>query len=162
MQPIKKTIVYILMFTGSLFGFSLSAMSMGFEENKVLAEQGNFYAQSNIGLAYYTGNGVEQDYIQAKKWLEKSAEQGVAGAQYNLGTMYSNGLGVRQDKNKAFEWYKKSAEQDYSDAQVNLGYMYEMGKGVRYDRSQAKEWYGKACDNGNQKGCDNYRLLNQK
>lgn len=30
------------------------------------------------------------------------------------------------------------------------------------DISIAKEWFGKACDDGDQKGCDNYRQLNEQ
>ena len=39
------------------------------------AEQGNAYAQFNLGNAYYNGNGVEQDYAEAVKWYQKAAEQ---------------------------------------------------------------------------------------
>jgi len=38
--------------------------------------------------------------------------------------------------------------------------MYYKGKGVRKNMDIAKELFGKACDNGDQDGCDNYRILN--
>ncbi|AAM73014.1 MAG TPA: sel1 repeat family protein [Chlorobaculum sp.] len=62
---------------------------------------------------------------------------------------------------KEFSELKKAAEQGDAQAQCMLGLMYELGLGVRQDKRTAKEWYGKACDNGNQKGCDNYRRLNE-
>ena len=40
--------------------------------------------------------------------------------------------------------------------------MYAKGEGVRQDYKKAKEWFGKACDGGYQKGCDNYKILNQQ
>ena len=52
------------------------------------AEQGDAAAQSNLGNAYYTGEGVPQDYVQAAYWYRKAAEQGVALAQNNLGVCY--------------------------------------------------------------------------
>jgi TPR repeat protein len=35
------------------------------------------------------------------------------------------------------------------------------GQGVRQDKSKAKMLFGQACDNGLQKGCDYYRILNE-
>ena len=89
------------------------------------------------------------------------AEQGVAEAQYNLGAMYDNGQGVRQNYAEALRWYRKAAEQGVAEAQYNLGAMYHNGQGVRQNFHLSKEWFGKACDSGWQKGCDQYRSLNQ-
>ena len=93
---------------------------------------------------------------------QRLANQGNVGAQFGLGYAYSTGKGVRQDYAKAFEWYQKAANQGFANAQYNLGVMYNNGKGVRQDYVVAKEWFGKSCDNGNQKGCDVYRFLNQR
>ena len=43
----------------------------------------------------------------------------------------------------------------------NLGEMYYYGRGIRQNHTLAKEWFGKACQNGLQKGCNAYRILNQ-
>ena len=61
------------------------------------AEQGEAWAQQNLGFMYQNGWSVPQDYIQAVEWFRKAAEQGFADAHYNLGNMYANGWGVRQD-----------------------------------------------------------------
>ena len=95
-------------------------------------------------------------------WHLKRANQGEAESQYLLGFMYELGSGARQNYATAFGWYQKAANQDYVKAQYRLGTMYDNGKGVRQNRVIAKEWYGKACDNGNQDGCDGYKLLNQR
>ena len=52
------------------------------------AEQGNAYAQCNLGWMYGNGRGVAQDDEQAVFWYREAAEQGHADAQYNLGWMY--------------------------------------------------------------------------
>ena len=59
------------------------------------------------------------------------------------------------------ETIKSQAAAGDATAQFNLGVMYEFAKGVCKNKSTAKEWFGKACDNGNQAGCDSYRLLNE-
>ena len=69
---------------------------------------------------------------------------------------------MRQDYGKAFEWYLKAANQGDVDAQLNIGLMYYKGEGVLQNEDNAKEYFGKACDNGEQEGCDSYRILNQR
>jgi TPR repeat protein len=49
------------------------------------AEQGDVKAQANLGLCYYNGKGVGQNYKEAARWCLKAAEMGHAKAQYNLG-----------------------------------------------------------------------------
>ncbi len=41
-----------------------------------LAEQGNAFAQSNLGVMYATGKGVPQDYIHAHMWWNIAASSG--------------------------------------------------------------------------------------
>ena len=126
------------------------------------ANKGKPGSQYNLGLLYQEGKGVRQDYSKAIEWYEKSANQGYSDAQYNLGLLYQEGKGVRQDYPKAIKWYEKSANQGYSSAQHALGVIYYNGRGVRQNSATAKEWFGKACDNGEQVGCDAYRMMNKK
>ena len=39
------------------------------------AEQGNAAAQYNIGVMYYKGQGVPQDYVQAHMWFNLAASR---------------------------------------------------------------------------------------
>ena len=41
-----------------------------------LADQGNAYAQNDLGVMYAKGQGVSQDYVQAHKWLNLGAAAG--------------------------------------------------------------------------------------
>ena len=66
--------------------------------------------QYNLGVMYYNGQGVPQDYKEAMKWFRMAAEQGHADAQYNLGVIYSNGKGVPQDHKEAMKWLRMAAE----------------------------------------------------
>jgi len=154
---IRKSILFL-----AAVMLSFSAMAADFNQMQRWANQGIAEAQFNLGLIYDNGEGVRQDYSKAVQWYEKAANQGMPDAQFNLGLMYYNGKGVRQDYSKAAQWYEKAANQGYASAQSNLGVMYYNGKGVRQNTATAKEWFGKACDNGNQNGCDGYRILNQR
>lgn len=72
------------------------------------AEQGDSYAQYNIGVCYNEGEGVEQSYSKAAYWYERAAEQGHSNAQYNIGVCYDEGKGVEQSKTKAIYWFRKA------------------------------------------------------
>lgn len=113
-----------------------------------LATAGDASAQSNLGFAYFNGQGVPQDHKEGMKWWLKAAEQGHAQAQFNLGLMYDEGLGVKQDPQEAVKWYRKSAEQGDAQAQVCVGHFYSLGKGVPQDHKEAAKWYLKAAEQG--------------
>ena len=78
-------------------------------ELKPLAEQGNLYAQYNLGQMYRKGDGVPQNYATALKWYRLAAEHGHAGAQTNLGVMYGIGKGVIKDWVYAHMWLNIAA-----------------------------------------------------
>ncbi len=79
-----------------------------------LAERGNPEASYQLGILYYRGEGVLQDYAEAAKWFEQAAEAGDADAQYNLGLMYANGQGVARDLVRAHVWFTLAAS-GYAD-----------------------------------------------
>ena len=74
-----------------------------------LAQQGDTYAQYGLGLMYYKGHGVPQDYGQAAQWFRRVADHGHAEAQAALGLMYALGRGVPQDVVQAYLWLTLAA-----------------------------------------------------
>jgi len=78
-------------------------------ELRPLAEQGDAVAQNNLGAVYYNGQGVPQDYVQARQWFEKAAAQGDAYAQFNQGVLYYKGQGVLHDYVHAHMWSSLAA-----------------------------------------------------
>jgi len=126
------------------------------------AEEGLHLAQYNLGVMYYTGQGVEQSYENAFHWLSQAADQGHLNSMFNLATMYYNGQGVnsalmqiwplslisrRQNLQDAATWYQEAAEYEHAGAQYNLATMYEAGEGVDQDLIQAYVWARLARDN---------------
>ena len=112
------------------------------------AERGDQNAQAKLGLLFYRGTGVEQDYKKAFDWISKAIEQGNAAAQFYRGMMCMIGEGVPQDNKQAVKWFTKAAEQGYADAQFGLAGMYGEGQGVLQDYKEAFEWYIKAAEHG--------------
>ncbi|MED5579517.1 MAG: tetratricopeptide repeat protein [Nitrospinota bacterium] len=131
-------------------------------EYRPLAERGNKFAQFNLGVMYFKGDGVLKDDKEAVKWYRKAANQGFAKAQYMMGQMYRRGEGVLKDIKEAAKWYRKAANQGYARAQNNLGYMYETGYGVLKDNKEAFKWYTKAANQGYARAQYNLRKLKSK
>ena len=74
------------------------------KEWRELADQGDSSAQFNLGLLYYDGKGVPQDYTEAANWFRRAAEQDYEKAEHNLGAMYGSGKGVKRDYIQAYKW----------------------------------------------------------
>lgn len=101
----------------------------------------------NIGLRYYNGDSVPQDYAKAVDCFRQAAEQGDAVAQYKLGVCYDIGLGINKNYKQAIQWYRKAAKQGYAAAQNDLGYSYYSRQGIK-NYKQAIQWYNKAAKQG--------------
>jgi len=110
-----------------------------------------------LGPAYQNGEGVAQDYAQARQWFQKAADAGNAEGMNNLGEMYRGALGgprdnapARQRDNAlARQWFQKAADAGNAWGMYNVGEMYEKGQGVVQDDARACEWYQKAAEAGN-------------
>ena len=104
-----------------------------------------------LGICYYNGKGVVQDYGEACKWYRKAAEQGHAEAQNALGICYVNGEGIAKSYDEAYKWFRKAAEQGLAYAQYNLSECYENGYGVNQNFEEAEKWNQKAAEQGYEK-----------
>jgi TPR repeat protein len=82
-----------------------------FEDTKRLAtEKGDPLAEFALGMFYYDGKRVAQDFVEAVKWFHKSADQGYAVAQDALGLSYYLGIGVTKDAGEAAKWFREAAD----------------------------------------------------
>lgn len=116
-----------------------------------LAEHGSDTAQYNLGTIYQKGQGVPQDYVEARKWFRLAADQGNANAQASLGFLYHYGFGMgRNNYPLALAWYGFAADQGNAFAQYNLGLMYARGEGVPQDYVQAYMWLTLSAARGRQ------------
>jgi len=141
-------------------------------ELRAKAEAGDAHAQWSLGFAYYLGEDVAKDPVEAMKWYRKAAEQGHGAAQLNLGYAYAKGEGegVAKDQAESDRWYAlakatlqttnqpqaidpladvraKAAAGD-AQAQYSLGYAYRFGDDVEKDLVEAVKWYRKAAEQG--------------
>ncbi len=81
-----------------------TALPVGIDGLRQLAEQGDAAGQFALGVHYATGEDVPQDYSEAVRWFSLAAQQGHVMAQATLGAYYWAGRGVPQDMEKAYFW----------------------------------------------------------
>jgi serine/threonine-protein kinase PpkA len=78
-------------------------------------------AQRALGIAYFLGQGVAQDYAQARQWLQQAVAQQDAEAAYYLGRLYEHGLGgATQSDTQAAHYYREAATHGYYPAFADL------------------------------------------
>ncbi len=126
----------------------MRAMAEEQQELRRAAAQGDADAQYKLGIAYYHGEGVPEDEVEAVKWYRKAAEQGHAEAQYRLGLAYVDGEGVPWDNVAGFEWLRKAAVQGQAEAQFVMGNAYYLGEGMPQDSREGVKWLRKAAVQG--------------
>ncbi len=115
---------------------------------KMAALKDDTDAQCGLGLCYYNGQGVPQDFKEAVKWYRMAAEKGNATAQLNLGLCFANGQGVKQSLAEAVNYYELAANQGNAAAQYNLGVCYGSGQGVQQSPEEAVKWYRSSAKQG--------------
>ena len=114
------------------------------------AENGDAEAQFNLAVMYGNGEGVPQDYTEARVWLLRAAEQGHVVAQFSLGALYAEGAeGIPQDYAEAVVWWRRAAEQGHVFAQLIVAHFYRQGRGVAQDAAEAIVWYRRVAEQGN-------------
>lgn len=113
-------------------------------------KHGNADAQNNVGLMYYQGKGIEQNFTKAFYWFSLAAKNGNSSAMNNLGFAYQRGQGVRKNAKKAYQWTWRSAhtvKANYS-AINHLASLIELGIGVQKDDERAADMYAISANGG--------------
>ncbi|MES1909626.1 MAG: hypothetical protein MHM6MM_002334 [Cercozoa sp. M6MM] len=117
------------------------------------AEQGHAQAQYNLGLMYYTGDGVPERHEKARTLFQAAAEQNLPEGQCRFGIMLAKGEGGDANLPRALELFRAAADQGDANAQFNLGMA--LGSGLatngKSDPEAAAEWLRQAADAGHTK-----------
>ena len=117
-----------------------------------MAEQGNRFAQFQLGVLYDEGVYVGRDRQEALRWYRKAAQEGHAGAQARLGDLYLFGVdyGIQRDGVQAVRWYREAANQGDADAQSQLGrtILYINPEGSESRHADAAKWLHRAAEKG--------------
>ena len=125
---------------------------------RLAATQNDTAAQSRLADCLFSGDGVEQNIVEAAKILKTLAQEspeypkGEPMSQYRLGTLLTNEEYKYSGYNpkEGVKWLRKSAEQNYVYAQTALGVFYRDGFEdiVKQNLKEARLWFNKAAKQG--------------
>lgn len=113
------------------------------------ANDGNQFAQYQLGKIYYSPDYGEPDYPLAISYLKDSAALGNDSAMYQLGRMYSNEDIPIYNMDQAISYLMESSNKNNSFAQLQLGIIYLWGKGAKRDVTVGKDFLAQAIKNVN-------------
>jgi uncharacterized protein len=119
-------------------------------------------SMKHMGDLYSKGDGVAQDYVEARHWYERAADAGNARANLELGTYYEYGRGVAVDYAEARRWYEKGVTAGDAWSMTNLGYLYSNGNGVPQDYAQARKLYERGAALGDDVAMNNIGDIYEK
>jgi len=132
-------------------------LSLSPEQARSMSEKGEAAAQTELGIRYVLGIGVEANTKEAEKWLLKASEQNNPVAQCNLGFLYFS-PSIR-DVSAAIKWLHKSANAGNTEAQSFLGSLYRQGKYVPINYEHSIKWYLLAAKKGDASSMNAIGLL---
>jgi len=113
-------------------------------EDAELDKDDSMFAMLLLGIMYYVGRGVEQNYREAVMWYEKAGDKMDSYALCNLGYCYYYGRDIAVDYSKAYPCFSYSSFLGNPNAMYKLGDMFYNGYHVDEDKDAAFFWYGEA------------------
>ena len=119
---------------------------------RIASEAGYPEAQLNLGVLYYDGHGLLQNYTTAFELFNKVAAGApsiiTAKAMANVGAMYADGRGVAKDDAKSLDFEERSVEMGNPNALRLIAIHYFNGAGVARDYQMAAQYMQQAVDIG--------------
>lgn len=108
-------------FSRGLQAYDLGEYARAMEYWEPLVESGHARAQHSLGVMYFKGEGVVQDYDQAIGLFRDAVNGGAHGAALSLTVMYAHGYGTEADPVTAYQWARVADDQDDGNAPHWLG-----------------------------------------
>ncbi|QDU33698.1 Putative beta-lactamase HcpC precursor [Poriferisphaera corsica] len=121
-----------------------------FERGRDLGEYGGAL---RLGLMYWQGNGVNQNFAKARRHMEDAVRLGSARALVLLGEMAAKGLGGERDFYLAKALLRRAVLLNETSAYILLGSIHDGTEGHPTDYQIARKMYYKAYLLGSAEAC---------
>ncbi len=125
------------------------------------AARGDQDAQLQIANKLPNGQGVTQDFTQARHWCEEAAKVTVRG-EYCIGFIYQRGLGVTADAKEARKRYEFAGKRGDGPSAKALAQMELAGEGGKVDRIDACVQYARLAWMGDNDAIQTLRHLKKQ
>lgn len=112
------------------------------------ANEGDPFAEHELGLRYLLGRGFPKDTSEAVRWIKKAVDKNLTVARFNYGIMLNTGTGTDWNPFEAFKNFKFAAEAGMAESQYAIGIFYTDNLVVNRDYNKAYSWIKEAADFG--------------
>ncbi|MDP4176148.1 MAG: tetratricopeptide repeat protein [Bacteroidota bacterium] len=112
------------------------------------ANEGNPFAEHELGLRYLTGDGFPVDTPKSIYWIKKAADKNLPAADYNYAIFLHNGWGVDWNPFEAYNHFMKAAEKGMVEAEYIVGLLLTDNLVVSKNLSEAYKYIKKAAASG--------------
>lgn len=116
------------------------------------AEAGDARAQSWLGRAYMSGEALQQDKVEAIRWLRLAASNGDAEARNVLGRWYERPDNAEHDLRQARQLYQLAFEKGDFDGRIGYARLLLSGPEAERDPVRAAALYRQAAEAGDPRG----------
>jgi TPR repeat protein len=136
------SITFILLcFCVCLFGQKSVSVDCRLQELAIDAALGKSEAQYDLGVEFYTGANIPQDFSKAAvMWRLVTESAGFERAFNNLGYLTYYGKGVKQDYSEGIRLWRIAAENGYPESQIHLATAYSDNRHLKVDYVEAYAW----------------------
>ncbi|OGU53934.1 MAG: hypothetical protein A2V66_17015 [Ignavibacteria bacterium RBG_13_36_8] len=112
------------------------------------ANEGDPFAQHELGLRYILKQGFPADTAKGILWIKCAVDQGIPVAKYNYGILLNNGIGIEWDPFEAYKNFKAAAEFGMPESEFVFGLYFTDNFVVNRNLSEAYKWIKKSSDSG--------------
>ncbi|MFH0736737.1 MAG: tetratricopeptide repeat protein [bacterium] len=112
------------------------------------ANEGDPFAQHELGIRYIMGNGFPADTAVGISWLKKAVTSNIPAAHFNYGIMLTNGTGVNWNPFEAYLHFKFAAESGMPEGQYMLSTFYIDNYVVNRNIANAFYWLRLSANSG--------------
>jgi TPR repeat protein len=131
----------VLLVTASLaHGQETKTSACELQQLAINAALGDATAQHDLGVEFFLGQRVPQDYSKAATMWRLASDAGIVKATHNLGYLTYYGKGVRQDYAEGVRLWRIAAEKGFAEAQIHIGQAYYDGTYLKRDMVEAYAW----------------------
>ncbi len=112
------------------------------------ANEGDPFAQQELGSRYLKGKGFDPDTTKAIEWFKKAVDQDLPQAIYNYAVLYYNGIGFEWNPYEAYRLFRKSAFQNLALGKYAFGILLTENLIVNRNYAEAYKWFKSSAEMG--------------
>ena len=137
---IPALVIFLLLTTGLMSAQTRNAPRCELQQLAINAALGDAGAQYDLGVEFFRGVDVPQDFAKSAALWRMASKAGVLSSFNNLGYLTYYGKGVKEDHAEGLRLWRVAAEKGFAESQVHIAEAYSDGRFLKQDFVEAYAW----------------------